>query len=253
MNLTTPINYLVQKLLYLWINTEVIENPDARATNNNTIAIYVVGSRSWSDLLVLEHECKLLNITTPRTRIKHPALNKWHHVYTVAQAQPLKAWLQQKSKRSTMLKGIYQALRDNPELDVHFIPVVVFWGRPVLKQKHWFRVLFSDTWGIAGRTRRFFTLLLNGKSTLVEFSSAISFREAITNCSDQDSTVDYLQNCLSERLIEIKTATLGPDISHRRTLVKELLENDAITKAIKSHSVKESISEYKLSQRNRCR
>ena len=245
MKLLTPLNYFAQKLLYLWINTEVIEHPDARLFDKNTVIIYVLGSRSWSDLLVLEHECKTLNATTPRSRIKHPALKKWHHVYTVAQAQPLKAWLQQKSKRSAMLNGIYQALVENPDLDVHFIPVVVFWGRPVLKQKHWFRVLFSDTWGIAGRTRRFFTILLNGKNTLLEFSSAISFREAINSCSDQNNTIDHLQRRLSDRLIEIKTATLGPDISHRRTLVKSLLENEAIIKAIKERSLKDNISEYK--------
>jgi glycerol-3-phosphate O-acyltransferase len=245
MNLPAPIQYIAHKLLYLWINTDVIEHPDIRPNDDNTILIYVLGSRAWSDLLVLEQECKTLNITLPRSRITQPALKKWHHVYTVAQAQPLKAWLQQKTKRSAMLGGIYQALVANPDLDVHFIPVVVFWGRPVLKQKHWFRVLFSDTWGIAGRTRRFFTILFNGKNTLIEFSSAISFREAINTCSDQNKSVDYLQSRLSERLIEIKTATLGPDISHRRTLVNALLENEAIIKAIKERSLKDNISEYK--------
>jgi len=245
MKLLTPINYIAQKLLYLWINTDVIGRDDAQTIDKNTIIIYVLGSRSWSDLLVLDHECKTLNITTPRSRIQQQPLKKWHHVYTVAQAQPLKAWLQQITKRSAMLNGIFKALVDNPELDVHFIPVVVFWGRPVLKQKHWFRVLFSDTWGIAGRTRRFFTILFNGKNTLVEFSSAVSFRETINACPDQSSTVDSLQNTLSKRLIDIKTATLGPDISHRRTLVNTLLENDSVAKAIKERSVKDNISEYK--------
>jgi len=245
MKLPSPIHYIAQKLLYLWINTEVIEHPDTRLDDENTIIIYVLGSRAWSDLLVLEQECKSLNITLPRSRIKNPALKRWHHVYTVAQAQPLKAWLQQKTKRSAMLGGLYQALVDNPKLDIHFIPAVVFWGRPVLKQKHWFRVLFSDTWGLAGRTRKFFTIVFNGKSTLLEFSSAISFRDAINTCADQNKTVDYLQSRLSDRLIEIKTATLGPDISHRRTLVNSLLENESIINAIKNRSRKDNISEYK--------
>ena len=130
-----------------------------------------------------------------------------------------------------MLSGIYEALKENPELDVHFIPVVVFWGRPVLKQKHWLHVLFSDTWGLAGRTRRFFTILFNGKNTLLQFSSPISFRDVIDDPSP-GHTVDKLQTLLSGRLNEIKTATLRPDISHRRTLVRDLLENKYIVKAI---------------------
>ena len=171
MKLPAPINYIAQKILYLWIKTDVIQANEQQPDDENTVVIYVLQSRAWSDLLVVEHECKLLKITRPLTRIKHKPLKKWHHVYTVAQARPLKAWLQQKTKHSSMLSGIYEALKENPELDVHFIPVIVFWGRPVLKQKHWLHVLFSDTWGLAGRTRRFFTILFNGKNTLLQFSS----------------------------------------------------------------------------------
>ena len=247
MKLPSPINYLAQKLLYLWINTDVIQVAEAQTADDNTVAIYVLQSRAWTDLLVLEHECKSLNITRPLSRIKHQPLKKWHHVYTVAQARPLKAWLQQKTKHSSMLSGVHQALIDNPELDILFVPVIVFWGRPVLKQKHWLHVLFSDTWGLAGRTRRFFTILFNGKNTLLQFSPAIPFRDLINDPSQCD-TVDCLQRLLSERLNEIKTATLGPDISHRRTLVRTLLENKDILKAINDRCAQENITEYKATK-----
>mgnify|MGYP001813452540 FL=1 len=247
MKLPAPVNYIAQQLLYLWIKTDVIQANEQQQNDENTIVIYVLQSRAWSDLLVVEHECKLLKMTRPLTRIKHKPLKKWHHVYTVAQARPLKAWLQQKTKHSSMLSGIYEALKENPELDVHFIPVVVFWGRPVLKQKHWLHVLFSDTWGLAGRTRRFFTILFNGKNTLLQFSSTISFRDVIDDPSP-GHTVDRLQTLLSGRLNEIKTATLGPDISHRRTLVRDLLENKEIVKAIKHRCEKDNISEYKATR-----
>ncbi|MFV9615154.1 MAG: glycerol-3-phosphate 1-O-acyltransferase PlsB [Gammaproteobacteria bacterium] len=247
MKLPSPINYLAQKVLYLWINTDIIQLADTQSAGDNTIIIYTLTSRAWTDLLVVEHECKSLNITQPLSRIKHLPLKKWHHVYTVAQARPLKAWLQQKNKHSTMLNGIYQSLKENPELDVHFVPVVVFWGRPVLKQKHWLHVLFSDTWGLAGRTRRFFTILFNGKNTLLQFSSAISFRDLINDSSPGDA-VDNLQKQLSKRLNEIKTATLGPDISHRRTLVRELLENKDIVNAVNNRCQQDNITEYKATK-----
>jgi len=248
MNLISPINYIAQKLLYLWIKTDVIQASEAQDKYNKTVVIYVLESRSWSDLLVVEHECKFLHITKPRSRIKQQQLIKWHHVYTVAQAQPLKAWLQQKTKHSKMLSGIHQILNENPALDVHFVPVVVFWGRPVLKQKHWLRVLFSETWGLAGRSRRFFTILFNGKNTLIQFSPAISFRQLINDTPQQDNSVNYLQGRLSARLTEIKTATLGPDKSHRRTLVLKLLDNTDIVKAITNRSTKDNISHYKATK-----
>ncbi len=256
MDLISPINFIAQKILYLWIKTDVITAPEPQIKDqvndqikdDNTIVIYVLESRAWSDLLVVEHECKTLHITKPRSRIKHQQFKKWHHVYTVAQAQPLKAWLQSKAKHSRMLSDMHQVLINNADLDVHFVPVVVFWGRPVLKQKHWLRVLFSETWGFAGRTRRFFTILFNGKSTLIQFSPAISFRQLINNTPQQESSVDNLQDALSARLIEIKAATLGPDISHRRTLVLKLLENADIVKAITNRCAKDNITHYEATK-----
>lgn len=248
MNIISPINFLAQKLLYSWIRTETIQSTVTRSKDKNSVVVYVLESRAWSDLLVAEHECRVLHITRPRSRIRHRQLKKWHHVYTVAQAQPLKAWLQNKTKHSKMLTGIHQVLTDNPELDVHFVPVVVFWGRSVVKQKHWLRVLFSDTWGFAGRTRRFFTILFNGKNTLIQFSPAISFRQIIENTRQQANSVDALQSLLSRRLTEIKTATLGPDISHRRTLVLKLLENSEVENAITKRCATENISYYRAAK-----
>jgi len=248
MNLTLPFTFFAQKILYLWIKTDVIQTSVIPSPDSHVKTVYVLETRAWSDLLVLEHECKALQLKRPLSRIKHQQLKNHHSVYTVAPAQPVKAWIQQETKRSGMLCGIYQALLENPELDIHFIPVVIFWGRPVLKQKHWLRVLFSETWGLAGRTRRFFTILFNGKNTLLQFSPAISFRELINNTADENSNVDKLQIALSKRLVEIKTATLGPDISHRRTLVRSLLKNTAISTAIFDKCKKDNISEYKATK-----
>ncbi len=114
MKLPSPINYLAQKLLYLWINTDVIQAEDTQSAADNTPVIYVLQSRSWTDLLVVEHECKSLKLTLPLSRIEHQALKKWHHVYTVAQARPLKAWLQQKNKHSSMLSGILPGVKRKP-------------------------------------------------------------------------------------------------------------------------------------------
>ncbi len=248
MNLISPLNFVANKILYLWIKTDIAHISDSLLEQQDAITIYVLESRAWTDLLVLEHECKSLRIERPMSRIRHRQLNAWHQVYTIAQAQPLKAWLQQKTKHSSMLSGIYQALKKNPELEINFVPVVIFWGRPVLKQKHWIRVLFSETWGIAGRTRRFFTILFNGKNTLLQFSPAISYRNLINNTGESEDSIDKLQSLLTARLTDVRTATLGPDISHRRTLVRKLLANKYIASAILDQCKRDNISEYKATR-----
>ncbi|RKZ67534.1 MAG: glycerol-3-phosphate 1-O-acyltransferase, partial [Gammaproteobacteria bacterium] len=108
--------------------------------------------------------------------------------------------------------------------------------------KHWLRVLFSDTWSLGGRIRKFFTIMFNGKNTLIQFSPAISFRQLINEAPQQTNAVDNLQTVLSERLVKIRTATLGPDISHRRTLIRKLLGNKEIFSAIENRAEKDGIS-----------
>ncbi|HID48762.1 MAG TPA: glycerol-3-phosphate 1-O-acyltransferase PlsB, partial [Chromatiales bacterium] len=207
--------------------------------------VYVLDSRAWSSLLVLEEECAHKNLPSPLSRIAAPEMRNWHSVYTVAPRQPFKTWLQKQPKRSRMLRDILEVLAENPDLDVQFVPVVIFWGRPVTKQKHWFSVLFAETWGFAGRTRTFFTILFHGKNTLVQFSEVIRFRDSINPQLSDDENIDNIQRRLADRLVEIKTATLGPDTSHRRTLIRELLLSETVQQAIRKRSREDNITGYK--------
>ena len=53
MKLPAPINYIAQKLLYLWIKTDVIKVNGQQPEDDHTVVIYVLQSRAWSDLLVV--------------------------------------------------------------------------------------------------------------------------------------------------------------------------------------------------------
>lgn len=245
MSLRKPINHFIRKILYLWVKTEVIPaNIKQLDIKPELPVIYVLETRSWANLLVLEEQCKLLGLPDPLNHISSPELQAWHSVYTIAPRQPFKAWLQQEPKRSRMLRGVIEILRDHPELEIQFIPVSVFWGRPVATQKHWLQVLFSDSWALAGRTRTFFRILFHGRNTFLQYSEIISYRAATTN-STVDENIDKLQLTLSTRLRKIRTATLGPDISHQRTLVRDLILNPAVQEAIRKRSKEDNLSEYK--------
>ena len=219
-----PLNYIGRKLLYLWAKVDVVPTSIAQLNlDPDKPVIYVLESRAWSSLLVLENECAELGLTSPLLRLPTPELRNWHSVYTIAPRQPFKAWLQNQPKRSRMIRGILETLLENPDLDIQFVPVSIFWGRPVAKQKHAVTVLFAHSWEIAGRIRQFFRILIHGRDTLVQFSEVISFRSLLVGRLDNDENIDNIQRVLSDRLFQVKTATLGPDTSHRRTLVRDLL------------------------------
>ncbi|MCW9012449.1 MAG: glycerol-3-phosphate 1-O-acyltransferase PlsB [Gammaproteobacteria bacterium] len=246
MSIRRGINYVARKILYLWVKSEAVP---ARAEllniNPDIPVIYVLDARAWSNLLVLEAECDRLNVPSPIDRIPSELLAAWHSVYTIAPRQPFKAWLQKQPKRSRMLRGIVEILRENPEQDIQFLPVTVFWGRPVATQKHWLTLLFADSWGLAGRTRKLFTILFHGRHTLVNFSEVITYRGSSFNHFSDDEIIDKLQQRFSTSLNELKTATLGPDVSHRRTLVRDLILKPDVQKAIKKRSEEDNRSEYK--------
>jgi glycerol-3-phosphate O-acyltransferase len=241
-----PLNYIGRKLLYLWAKVDVVPTSiEQLKLDPDKPVIYVLESRAWSSLLVLENECAELGLTSPLLRLPTPELRNWHSVYTIAPRQPFKAWLQNQPKRSRMIRGILETLHENPDLDIQFVPVSIFWGRPVAKQKHAVTVLFAHSWEIAGRIRQFFRILIHGRDTLVQFSEVISFRSLLVDRLDNDENIDNIQQVLSDRLFQVKTATLGPDTSHRRTLVRDLLLVPDVQDAIRKRSIEENKSPYK--------
>ena len=249
MSLRKPINFIARKILYLWVRTEVLPGKlEQLDIDPEKPIIYVLEARAWSNLLVLEMECERQGLLSPLDRIalpEIPQLKAWHSVYSVAPRQPFKAWLQKLPKRSRMLRGIVEILRDYPDQEIQFIPVSVLWGRPVGKQKHWLQILFADSWGLAGRTRKFFTILFHGRNTLVKFSEVVSLRCAAFFDMSDDEIIDNLQQILSTRLKELRTSTLGPDVSHRRTLMRDLILKPDVQKAIIRRSKEDNRSEYK--------
>jgi len=246
MNRIHPLNYIGRKLLYQWAKVEVVPTSiEQLKLDPDKPVIYVLDSRAWSNLLVLEHECAKLGLSSPLLRLPTPELRHWHSVYTITPRQPFKAWLQNQPKRSRMIRGILETLLENPDLDIQLVPVSIFWGRPVAKQQSAFAVLFAHSWEIAGRIRQFFRILIHGRDTLVQFSEVISFRSLIMDSLDNDENIDNIQRALSDRLYQVKTATLGPDTSHRRTLVRELLLVPEVQDAIRKRSIEENKSPYR--------
>ena len=248
MSLRSRLNKISRKILYLWVKTEVIPADIKTLDIKPEIpVVYVLETRSWSNLLVLEEKCIELGLPEPLNKINANELDAWHSVYTIAPRQPFKAWLENQPKRSRMLRGIVEILRDNPEQEIQFIPVQIFWGRPVATQKHWLQVLFADSWALAGRTRTFFRILLHGRNTHIEYSEIITYRDDPSHTKTDDEIIDSLQQSLSQRLKEIRTATLGPDISHQETLVRDLIRKPAVQKAITKRSNEDGITAYKAS------
>lgn len=207
------------------------DNNPASLLDPERPTLYVLADRGLSDLLVLSQIAELNNLPDPMRRIPVELRRRYNSVYSVASSSQLGDWLKTRRKHSAMLSDLIQAFADDTELTLQVVPVSVFWGRPLARQKNWFQVLFADTWVLAGHIRKLFTILIHGRNTRLIFSQPIDFRYLIKQ-SNSD-TLD-LQETLITRLRQQREATFGPQITSHRHLSTQVIEDDSVQKIISS-------------------
>ncbi|MCP4472205.1 MAG: glycerol-3-phosphate 1-O-acyltransferase PlsB [Gammaproteobacteria bacterium] len=213
-------------ILFLWVRVEVFPQPDPAATLDSTRPVlYVLADRGLSDLLVLTQLSGRHRLPDPLARMPIAELKRHHSVYSIAARNPVTDWVKRRRKHSPMLTEFMQAFIENGELDLQIVPVSVFWGRPLARYKHWLQVLFADTWLLAGRTRRFFTILVHGRNARLIFSQAIDFRALL---DDSENDEQDLQESLVTILRQQREATFGPQITSHRHLSAKVVEDAVV-------------------------
>ena len=213
-------------LLFVWARVEVFPNDHPRQVLDPARPVlYVLADRGLADLLVLTEIAARYRLPNPLARLSLPGLEGHHCVYSLAPRNPMLDWFRRRRKHSEMLSDILQAFRENPALELQVVPVSVFWGRPLARQKSWLKVLFADTWSLAGRTRKFFTILVQGRNTRLIFSQALELREFVDGPgSDQAG----LQELLGTALDRQREATFGPRIVSHKQLTELVLADPLV-------------------------
>jgi glycerol-3-phosphate O-acyltransferase len=230
---------LLRWLLFLWVKVEVFprDTPPFELKLKKA-TIYVLADRGLSDLLVLTRVTKDLQLPDPLQRIPILAVSNHHSIYSIASANPLTDWLRRRKKQAPLLLDLINALQQAGNIDLQIIPVSVYWGRPLAKQKHWLQVLFADTWAMAGRTRRFFTLLFHGRNTSLIFSKPLDFNAIAKQC---DYSAEAIHNFLLNQLSQQREATFGPQITSRKVMINDVLQASVSQQAIEQASISQKI------------
>jgi glycerol-3-phosphate O-acyltransferase len=232
--LKNQFNRILRWLLFLWVRVEVFPQPDPGTVLDSTRPVlYVLADRGLSDLLVLTEVTRRHRLPNPLARIPIAELQPHHSVHSLASRSPLTDWIRRRRKRSPMLLDFMRAFAENGDLNLQIVPVSVFWGRPLARYKHWLQVLFADTWAIAGRTRRFFTVLIHGRNASLIFSQALDFRDLLeqSGCDEHG-----LQEALLGLLQQQREATFGPRITSRRELTAKVVEDPVVQQQIAAES-----------------
>jgi glycerol-3-phosphate O-acyltransferase len=77
---------------------------------------------------------------------------------------------------------------------------------------------------LVGRFRKLLNVIVNGRSTLVHFGEPVRLRDALQDGMSKQRSVRWILRTLRTTLRAQRASTIGPDLSHRRTLVAQLLK-----------------------------
>ena len=195
----------------------------------NPKIIYALRNKSVSELVALDKYTDKQNIVSPIEGFEETNLQRFIRLI------PPKFDIGTQKIKRFLPENLPEILSLDDE-KIILIPVSFYWGMHPDKQKSFFKIVFSQSWTVSGYFKKFFRVLLHGRSLVIKFNRPLTLSEL----KDKERTDDESSRLVSRYLRAIfrktKKAAIGPDISHRRTLVRSLSRDKVVREEIKAQS-----------------
>jgi len=235
-----------QRLIHTLVTTKII-GPTANDLNldSSKPIVYALQYQSFSQELVISKIISAAGLTsTLETNIgdQKKRINPFFSSYKRAGAPFKKRGVPLVSKR--LVRWI-DFIRDQPEQDIQIVPVTVFWGRSPDKERSFVKIWSQSSGKLGGRLSTLFAVILNGRETAIRFSTPISLRQLIDEGKDTEITARKLSRVLRVHFRQVNATVLGPDLSHRSTLVHQLPRKPLVLEAIEEEMKTKKISRKK--------
>lgn len=192
--------------------------------------VYVLANRSLADIVLLDLVASEHGLPSPLSSIE--AFDEARRFFFLHRPA---GWRRRHTMRTTSerMRRIEAKLRDRRDATLALVPVSIFWGRAANKDKSWIRALFSEGWSMSSRLRRFLILIFNRADILVQFGEPMGWREIVRASGTENLATRRTARLLRVKFRNQKVAALGPDLSHRRTLVGQILASAQVSEAIR--------------------
>ncbi|RKR06644.1 glycerol-3-phosphate acyltransferase [Kushneria sinocarnis] len=199
--------------------------PESRAHEGSPV-VYVLQGPALSDRLALRLLCRRHALPDPDRRIvlsgqRHGTL---HGLYRDSR--------QKHYTRS--LARLLEAAAHAPGEDIRLVPVTIFWGRmPEREAGGLWRLLTADGWTLGSRLRRLLAMACNARAVEARLDTPLALRAPLTRYVETGrDPVPRIQRLLRRSFHRTRRQAIGPDLSHRRTLVRRLIHRPNVTAAI---------------------
>ncbi|MFY0665241.1 MAG: glycerol-3-phosphate 1-O-acyltransferase PlsB [Natronospirillum sp.] len=220
---------LLKRLLSIWIRFDNSTTAALPTLNNTQPIIYVLRRQSLTDRIAADLFIAQMGLPALSGSAEQEPLVFLEH-------KPRYQRMLKRQGRATALSTLCQRISDDPEQDIQLVPVSVFWGRAPTKEKSLFKILFSDRWSVPSPIRKLFTVLVNGRSTFVEVNQPLSLRELTSEDQSVARLSRKVHRILRVHFNRVRLGVLGPDLSHRRTMMTHIVNAVQVREAIAHHA-----------------
>jgi glycerol-3-phosphate O-acyltransferase len=220
-------SWLLRRFFRLWVRASVqpAVAPEALAAPRAPVC-YVLERDSVADLAVLCNVASKAGLPFPETRSSSLPIEQRRSYFDVARRR--RFWDATIARRPPPhLLALVEALRTDSVRDVLLVPTAVYWGRAPQKEGSWLRLLFAENWALTTRARKFVSVLINGRNVFVEFGEPVSLRSMLDAAPAHDQA-RRVTRVLRGTLRRQRAIRIGPDLSHRRTIVARVLRARAV-------------------------
>jgi len=237
---------VLRRLLHLWVRSTIVpEDLNELDLDSDKPTFYVLDSNALTSLLIADQICLDQGWHSPSRvfRAGETQLSRSHAVHRRYRGLFIRTL--QRRRHPPMLRQLLENTEPGACSDIQIVPVTVLIGRAPENESGFFKVLFSENWDLGGRFRRFFTTIVNGRATMVQFGQPLMLDQIRAETDDDGQALAKLSRVLRVHFKRVRTAAIGPDRSHRRTLVETVVKSEAVQASVEAKARRDGISHDK--------
>lgn len=217
----------LQRLAYLWLRSTTIpvHPQELLALEGDQPICYVLKTRSLTDLIVLDHHCRINGLPLPSFDPAGP--RGAYNGRTLFLSRPGAFWKLRSKGISTGLKSIVEAVGKD-SADAQLVPVSIFWGRnPDSEEKSFWKLLFFDDEN-GGMFQRCFVFWTHGRHIQANFGKPISIKNLQSEGLGAAESAKKLRRVLKVHFRLKREAVVGPYIYDRKQVIETVIGSRSV-------------------------
>ncbi len=233
--LSRPLYWLAGKIFSIWARPAVLPDEPRDVLNPpDAEVVYVLETGGLADLLALERICEQRGLPSPTASFEYAGLREKRRIVVLRRRNGSLVG-RTPSRGSPRLRRLVEASGGTGD-ELLLIPVAIYWGRSPDKERSLFKLFFSENWEVAGRVRKFFATILTGRDTLLRYSEALPLRSVVSEGNEPSVLYRKISRILRVHFRQRRAATVGPDLSHKRTLINQVLRAPSVQRTIEAEA-----------------